>query len=113
MHVEVTVDVTTNRDWGLLGYAVGKVAGETVPVLTGITDTPNLVKLKHFGAAAATSGGVEMYHIPGVTAEAQTLEQALGGPGKKPALTVSTAPPSGKPPTRGSTRPPPTPRSTW
>jgi predicted aconitase len=92
VHVEVTVDVATNRDWGLLGYAVGMVAGETVPVLTGITDTPNLVKLKHFGAAAATSGGVEMYHIPGVTAEAQTLEQALGGPGKKPALTVRYGP---------------------
>jgi predicted aconitase len=79
LHVEVTVDVTSNRDWGLLGYAVGKFAGETVPVLTGITGTPNLAKLKHFGAAAATSGGVEMYHIPGVTAEARTLGQALGG----------------------------------
>ncbi|MCL2583203.1 MAG: aconitase X catalytic domain-containing protein [Streptosporangiales bacterium] len=83
VHVEVDVDVETNRDWGLLGYAVGKVAGETVPVITGIRSQPNLVKLKHFGAAAATSGGVEMYHIPGVTAEAQTLEQALGD-GEKP-----------------------------
>jgi predicted aconitase len=26
-----------------------------------------MIKLKHFGAAAASSGGVEMYHIPGVT----------------------------------------------
>ena len=33
-----------------------------------------------------------MYHIPGVTAEAQTLEQALGGPGKQPALTVTYGP---------------------
>lgn len=90
IHVEVTVDVRTNRDWGLLGYAVGKAAGETVPVLTGIKDTPNLGKLKHFGAAAATSGGVEMYHIPGITAEAQTLEQALGG--KRPARTVTYGP---------------------
>jgi len=90
VHVEVTVDVTSNRDWGLLGYAVGKVAGETVPVLTGLSETPNLAKLKHFGAAAATSGGVEMYHIPGVTAEAQTLEQALGG--RRPAVTVTYGP---------------------
>jgi hypothetical protein len=79
IHVEVDVDVTTNRDWGLLGYAVGEIAGEAVPVITGIGQTPNLVKLKHFGAAAATSGGVEMYHIPGVTAQARTLEEALGG----------------------------------
>jgi predicted aconitase len=90
IHVEVTVDVSTNRDWGLLGYAVGKAAGETVPVITGIKDTPNLGKLKHFGAAAATSGGVEMYHIPGLTAEAQTLEQALGG--KRPVQTVTYGP---------------------
>ena len=80
-------------------------------MLTGITDTPDLVRLKHFGAAAATSGGVEMYHIPGVTAEAQTLEQALGG--RAAGAAVRTARPSGQPPTRGSTPPPPTPRSTW
>ncbi|HVT68637.1 MAG TPA: aconitase X catalytic domain-containing protein [Trebonia sp.] len=90
VHVEVTVDVTSSRDWGLLGYAVGKAAGETVPVITGLKETPNLGKLKHFGAAAATSGGVEMYHIPGVTAEAQTLEQALGG--RQPVLTVQYGP---------------------
>lgn len=86
IHVEVTVEVTSNRDWGLLGYAVGTIAGEAVPVITGIAGKPNLVKLKHFGAAAATSGGVEMYHIPGVTAEAQSLEQALGD--REPALSV-------------------------
>ncbi|HEX6451178.1 MAG TPA: aconitase X catalytic domain-containing protein [Trebonia sp.] len=86
IHVEVTVDVTSNRDWGLLGYAVGAIAGEAVPVITGIAEKPNLVKLKHFGAAAATSGGVELYHIPGVTAEAQTLGQALGD--REPALSV-------------------------
>ena len=67
-----------------------KAAGETVPVITGLKETPNLGKLKHFGAAAATSGGVEMYHIPGVTAEAQTLEQALGG--RQPVLTVQYGP---------------------
>lgn len=83
VHVEVDVDVESNRDWGLLGYAVGRAAGEAVPVITGLRSAPNLLKLKHFGAAAATSGGVELYHIPGVTAEAQTLEQALGE-GEKP-----------------------------
>src|SRR5206468_9968094 len=33
---------------------------------------------KHFGAAAASSGGVEMYHIAGQTPEAETLEAAFG-----------------------------------
>jgi predicted aconitase len=41
--------------------------------------TPDLVKLKHFGAAAASSGGVELYHIPGITAEARTVEEAFNG----------------------------------
>ena len=40
---------------------------------------PDLADLKHFGAAAATSGGVELYHIPGITPEAPTVEAAFGG----------------------------------
>ena len=38
---------------------------------------PNLPRLKHFGAAASSSGGVEMYHLVGVTPEAPTLEAGL------------------------------------
>lgn len=77
--VEVTIPVETNRDWGLFGYWVGEQVQERIPVLDGIGITPDLVRLKHFGAAAASSGGVEMYHIPGTTAEARTVEEALGG----------------------------------
>jgi predicted aconitase len=77
--VEVTVPVESNRDWGLFGYWVGEQVQERIPVLDGIGATPDLVRLKHFGAAAASSGGVEMYHIPGVTAEARTVEESLGG----------------------------------
>jgi hypothetical protein len=47
---------------------------------------PDLPRLKHFGAAAATSGGIEMYHIVGVTPEAPTLAEAFGG--KKPRATL-------------------------
>jgi predicted aconitase len=77
--VDVTVPVESNRDWGLLGYWIGEQVQEGVPVLDGIATTPDLVRLKHFGAAAASSGGVEMYHVPGVTAEARTVEEAFGG----------------------------------
>ena len=55
-------------DWGLLGYYLGEIIDDEIPVLTGRCHQPSLIKLKHFGAAAASSGGVEMYHIPGVTA---------------------------------------------
>ncbi|MBE1488523.1 aconitase X [Plantactinospora soyae] len=76
--VEVAEPVTSSLDWGLLGYYVGEQVQEGVPVLDGIAEVPNLVKLKHFGAAAASSGGVEMYHIPGTTVEARTVAEAFG-----------------------------------
>ena len=77
--VEVATPVVSNRDWGLLGYWIGEQVQERIPVLDGIEATPDLVRLKHFGAAAASSGGVEMYHVPGLTAEARTVDEAFGG----------------------------------
>jgi predicted aconitase len=77
--VEVAVDVDSLMDWGMLGYFVGDVVQEQIPVLTGRLGTPDLVRYKHFGAAAASSGGVEMYHIVGVTPEAPTADKAFGG----------------------------------
>jgi len=48
-------------------------------VLSGKLIAPSMIKLKHFGAAAASSGGVEMYHVPGTTPEARSVEEAFGG----------------------------------
>lgn len=76
--IELELDVESTADWGLLGYYVGEVVQERVPVMTGIRHVPNLPRLKHFGAAAASSGGVEMYHMVGITPEAPTLEAAFG-----------------------------------
>jgi predicted aconitase len=76
--VDVEFDVRTTFDWGLLGYYVGEIVQEHVPVLNGILRQPGLAQLKHFGAAAASSGGVEMYHIAGITPEARTLGEAIG-----------------------------------
>ena len=76
--IEVEVPVESVMDWGMLGYFVGETVGESIPVITGNLSNPDLVRHKHFGAAAASSGGVEMYHIPEVTPEAATLEMATG-----------------------------------
>lgn len=78
-HVVVDVPVETVMDWGMLGYFVGEAVQENIPVLTGRLGPPELVHYKHFGAAAASSGGVEMYHIPGFTPEAATPGEALAG----------------------------------
>ncbi len=84
--IEVEFDVQSTMDWGLLGYYMGEIVQDNIPVINGIRRAPTLAKLKHLGAAAASSGGVEMYHIVGTTPEAHTLEQAFGR--KKPVQTL-------------------------
>ncbi len=76
--IEVETDLVDMRDWGIFGYYVGEMVGERVPVISGIKRVPDHNMLKHFGAAASSSGGVELYHIPGITAEANTVEEAFG-----------------------------------
>ncbi len=76
--VEVEVPVESMMDWGLFGYWLGEIVQDEIPVLVGQIGQPELPKLKHFGAAAASSGGVEMYHIPGITPEASSVEAAQG-----------------------------------
>jgi predicted aconitase len=78
-HIDVQVNVESVMDWGMLGYFVGQLVQDRIPVLTGRLAKPELISHKHFGAAAASSGGVEMYHIVGVTPEAPDLETAFGG----------------------------------
>jgi predicted aconitase len=77
-HIKVEIDIESVMDWGMLGYFTGATVQERIPVLTGRFGRPDLIRHKHFGAAAASSGGVEMYHLEGVTPEADTLEKALG-----------------------------------
>jgi predicted aconitase len=77
--VRVDVPVEDIFDWGMLGYFVGNAVQDTIPVLDGRIGAPSLIRHKHFGAAAASSGGVEMYHMIGITPEAGSVEQAFGG----------------------------------
>jgi predicted aconitase len=77
--VEVGIPVDDIMDWGLFGYWLGEIVQDEIPVLTGALVNPTLIKLKHFGAAASSSGGVEMYHLPGTTPEATSVEQVFCG----------------------------------
>ncbi len=77
--IEAEVPVDGFLEWGMLGYFVGEVVQENRPVVTGSLRQPDLADLKHFGAATASSGGVEIYHIPGITPEAPTVAAAFGG----------------------------------
>jgi hypothetical protein len=62
----------------LLGYLVGSAVGTHNPVLVGLPKDTSEDFLKAFGAAAASSGGVAMFHVVGVTPEAPTVESAFG-----------------------------------
>lgn len=77
--IEATVPVDGFLDWGMFGYFVGDLVQENRPVVTGALARPDLADLKHFGAATASSGGVELYHVPGLTPEASTVEEAFAG----------------------------------
>jgi len=76
--VEVEAELGGRLDYSVLGYLVGKLVGSTVPYLRGL-GRPDLESLKTFGAAAATSGGVALWHGEGVTPEAGWASQYLEG----------------------------------
>jgi len=78
LQVDVTTALRNPTDWGALGYYTGQVAGLEVPVLHGARQ-PDQEDAKQLCAALASGGGVTMCHIAGVTPDAPTLEQALGG----------------------------------
>ncbi len=64
--------------WPILGTLFGREIGNAVGLVVGISGHPGEDRLKAFGAAAASSGSVGLFHIAGVTPEAPDLETALG-----------------------------------
>jgi predicted aconitase len=63
----------------VLGYLLGTLVADEVPVIDGFPTTPREDQLKSLAAAAASSGSVAMFHMTGITPEAPTLADALGG----------------------------------
>ncbi|MDX8462271.1 aconitase X catalytic domain-containing protein [Mesorhizobium humile] len=66
--------------WPVLGSLYGREVGNAIGVVTGVTSHPGEDALKAFGAAAASSGAVGLFHIAGVTPEAPDVETILAGP---------------------------------
>lgn len=63
----------------VLGHLIGRVAGSDVPAIVGLPTGVSEDNLKALGAAAASSGGVALFHAVGITPEAPTLAAALAG----------------------------------
>lgn len=75
----------------VLGHLAGVRAGTRVPVFVGLPTTTGEDALKAIGAAAASAGGVGLFHAVGVTPEAPTLAAALqgGSPEETAAVTLA------------------------
>jgi predicted aconitase len=71
--VRVTHTPRELNAWGALGAIVGRLAGDywQVPALTGLDRIPSSDEMKHFGAALASYGSVALFHMIGITPEAQ------------------------------------------
>jgi hypothetical protein len=78
-------------EWGALGGMVGRACGSywEVPLIDGIENAPGSDALKHFGAAMASYGSTALFHMPGVTPEANDMDR--GRLARIPAETIGCA----------------------
>jgi hypothetical protein len=77
--IQVAATPRELNDWGALGGIVGRLAGDywQVPALIGIDRVPGSDEMKHFGAALASYGSVALFHMVGITPEAQRLDDVI------------------------------------
>ena len=75
----------------LVGHVVGAMTGTRVPVIDGLLPTATEDDGKALGAAAASSGGVAMFHAVGITPEAPSRDAAFHGQPPEEVVTVTTA----------------------
>jgi len=65
--VMVSAHTRGTADFTALGYAIGTAVGSGVPFIRGLRTRPSLDELDAMGVGMATSGGVAMFILPGVT----------------------------------------------
>jgi predicted aconitase len=74
---EVQVALDENDDFGALGKAIGEqlqfLKRKPVPYISGVSQA-TLENLKSFAASLATYGGVALFHMEGITPEAEQYE---------------------------------------
>ena len=76
--------------WPVLGSLYGREVGNAIGVVTGVAGHPGEDALKAFGAAAASSGAVGLFHIAGVTPEAPDVPSILAG--ERPETVIHVTP---------------------
>jgi predicted aconitase len=78
--VEGIPSAVRTRDifFAALGQFVGTHVAGAIPAIAGL-DSASEDQLKALGAVAASAGAVAMFHVVGITPEAGSLDEALGG----------------------------------
>src|SRR5215213_2040294 len=76
--------------WPVLGNLYGRLLGDAVGVITGLSFRPWEDILKAFGAAAASSGSIGLFHVAGATPEAPDAKTALRDMPPKERIVVTT-----------------------
>ncbi len=71
LRVAVRCPVHSIADFGALGYLVGRAARNRVPYFVGLEGACSPAALKTLGASMAASGAVALYHVAGITPEAE------------------------------------------
>jgi len=86
------VDDYAEAFWPLLGYHLGQVAGNQLPIIFGLENTqPTRDDLKAMSAAFATTSSTPMFHIVGVTPEAEWAQSQIASRSALPVQQVSPA----------------------
>ncbi|MEM2522891.1 MAG: aconitase X catalytic domain-containing protein [Candidatus Bathyarchaeia archaeon] len=81
----------TQTDYAAIGYYVGKVVGDKIPVFVGLPKDISLQNLQALAYPLPVSGAVPMFHLVGITPEAPTIEAAFGGDKPEDKITVATS----------------------
>jgi len=82
--INVEADLKSPEDFSAMGYFVGKTVKDGVPYFRGIRSA-GVEELKTLSAALASSGGVTMFHMEGITPEAGV------GPARSQAVSLTQA----------------------
>jgi predicted aconitase len=87
--VDVKASLKDEFDYTLLGFAVGKLLGYGIPVLTGLSRQPTTEELINFCAMSNVPGAISMFYMPGFTVEASSVEEAFQGDKPKDKFTIT------------------------
>jgi hypothetical protein len=77
--VKVKTELRNGFDYSLLGQCVGKKVGNGIPVFDGIEKRPSTDQYINLCAMMNVTGAIPMFHIPGFTVNAETLDDAFAG----------------------------------